>query len=285
MSTLYQLVEMGILKVSGNDAKKFLQGQLTCNLDEITPTESRMGAHCNPQGRIISLFHLFLFQNAYYLLMPKSLIDIAMSALKKYALFYKVEVSNISNEWNCLGISGHLPALPETIYCLATMDSTRHILIGKASEIANIAAQINKQAAAEHWKCLDIAQGIPHIYLETSGKFLPHEINLDKLNAVSFNKGCYTGQEIIARMHYRGKLKSHLYIGKLNNTHSLKPGEPIFCLQDNHARNVGTLVDACVNEQDEYQILLVTDKANAKNNHLFLEQMPTSFLTLTNLSE
>lgn len=283
MNTLYQLAEMGVLKVGGIDAKKFLQGQLTCNLDEITPTESRMGAHCNPQGRIISLFHLFQFQDAYYLLMPANLIAVAMTALKKYALFYKVEITDMNEKWSCLGITGDLSHLPETIYCLPTADSMRHILIGDTKEIEKLITTVSEQHT--HWKCLDILKGIPYIYLETSGKFLPHELNLDKLNAISFNKGCYTGQEIIARMHYRGKLKSHLYVATINSTASPKPGESVFCLQDNHARNAGTIVDACTAKANEHQVLLVTDETNAKNNHLFLEHMPTHFFTLTNLSE
>src|SRR3990167_1134226 len=93
----------GLLKVSGIDAKKLLQGQLTCHMDEITETEYRLAAHCNPQGRVISLFYVFMQQNAYYLLMPISMLDIALNALKKYAVFYKVELTNVSEHFTAIG--------------------------------------------------------------------------------------------------------------------------------------------------------------------------------------
>ena len=164
----------GLLKVAGPDAKKLLQGQLTCNLDDVSSTNSTLGAHCNPQGRVISLFRLFMHQNAYYLYMPKSLVATALAALKKYAVFYKVELTDASEE------------------------------------IKTLQTRLEPYA--------DIAKGIPAIYPATSGKFLPHDLNLPNLHAVSFDKGCYTGQEIIARMHYRGTPKNHLYYAEIATT-------------------------------------------------------------------
>ncbi len=159
----------GLLKVSGKDAHKLLQGQLTCDVNEVSPTEPRLGAHCNPQGRIISLFYLFNYQGDYYLKMPRNMIDIASKALKKYAIFFKVELTDASDDVSIVdSLGSHLPTF--------------------------------------------LDNGVAMIYPETSGVFLPHEINLPQLNGVSFNKGCYTGQEIIARMQYRGKLKNQLQL-------------------------------------------------------------------------
>jgi folate-binding Fe-S cluster repair protein YgfZ len=98
MNTIINLRHLGHLCISGPDAKKFLQGQLTCNLDEITPTNSTLGAHCNPQGRVISLFRLFIFLDNYYLQMPREMIPIAQKALQKYAVFFKVKLSDASDE-------------------------------------------------------------------------------------------------------------------------------------------------------------------------------------------
>ncbi len=91
------LSKLGLVKASGPQAKALLQGQLTCNLDDITPTQSRLAAHCNPQGRIISFFRLFIFNSDYYLQMPIELVPIAMQALQKYAPFYKVQLQHITN--------------------------------------------------------------------------------------------------------------------------------------------------------------------------------------------
>lgn len=174
----------GLLKVSGSDAKKLLQGQLTCDVNNVASTQPQLGAHCNPQGRIISLFYLFNYQDNYYLQMPRDMIDIALKALKKYAPFFKVELTDASDESNIIGSLGsHLPTFLEN--------------------------------------------GVAMIYPETSGVFLPHEINLPQLNGVSFNKGCYTGQEIIARMHYRGKLKNQLHLATCKSE-TLIRGNDIF---------------------------------------------------------
>ncbi len=156
--------QLGLLKVSGSKAKELLQGQLTCDLNEVTPTQPRLGAHCNPQGRIISLFRIFLHNDEYYLQMPREMVAIALKALKKYAVFFKVELSDASDE--SIGLLEHLP----------------------------------------------LSQGYAMIYPETTEMFLPHELNLHQLNGISFTKGCYTGQEIIARMQYRGKLKTQLHL-------------------------------------------------------------------------
>src|SRR5690349_5689035 len=146
----------GLVKISGSDAKKLLQGQLTCNVDDVTTTNSCLGAHCNPQGRIMSLFRLFLYHDAYYLYLSKRLVPVALSALKKYAAFYKVELTDASDEL------GHIQStIPLEPYA-------------------------------------DLQKGIAALYPETSGKFLPHDLNLPELQAVSFTKGCFTGQEIIA---------------------------------------------------------------------------------------
>ena len=229
----------GLLKVSGIDAKKFLQGQLTCDVEEITSTKTALGAHCNPQGRVISLFRLFFYQDAYYLLMPVAMVPITMNALKKYAVFFKAELSDATK---------------------TLADIAQHIALEKYS---------------------DIAKGIPAIYPETSGKFLPHDLNLPELNVVSFHKGCYTGQEIIARMHYKATLKNHLYHATIRALDPVLPGADIFFQADQTKKVVGTIVDA-INIGGQYDVLLVTDISNAKNGHLFLAQNDSVFFNLQN---
>jgi folate-binding protein YgfZ len=203
MNTTY-----GLLKITGPDAKKFLQGQLTCNLDEVTE-EPRLGAHCNPQGRIISLFRIFLKDENYFLQMPPSMIPIALKALKKYAVFFKVELSDASSEI-------------------------------KISEKIN---QQNKQA--------EIENGIAEIYPETSEKFLPHELNLPTLGGVSFNKGCFTGQEIIARMQYRGKLKTRLFSTPISSDTPPQRGADF---------SQGIIVDYCQLGYNSYLLLVLGTK-------------------------
>ena len=226
----------GLIKISGPDAKKLLQGQLTCNVDDVTPTTTCLGAHCNPQGRVISLFRLFQYEDAYYLYMPTTLVPIALAALKKYAMFYKVELSDASSEL-------------ETI-----------------------------QTAIQLEPYADIQKGIPAIYPETSGKFLPHDINLPNLHAINFDKGCYTGQEIIARIHYRGTPKNHLYLAEITSSTAPTPGEDIYS-DDQHI--AGTVVDVSHCETT-HQTLIVTSATHAKDNHLFLKSATDAFFIIKN---
>ena len=153
------------LIVTGVDAEKFLQGQLTCDLRKITLGESGLGAHCNLQGRVVSLFQLQHESNAWRLTMPTSLVDIAEKALRHYARFSKVTFQR---------------------------------------------EQPPREGSVAAWQLAKIETGIPYITDKTSGLFLPHELNLPALGAVSFDKGCYLGQEIVARIEYRGKVKKHL---------------------------------------------------------------------------
>ena len=194
----------GLLCVSGEQAKKFLQGQLTCHMDEVTPSHSLLGAHCNPQGRVISLFRIFLRENNYYLQMPRELIPIAKQALQKYAVFFKTSL---------------------------------------------VDSEIFSETQSANWHMENIRKKIPSIFPETSEKFLPHDLNLPELGAVSFNKGCYTGQEIIARMQYRGKLKNHLYHAVITTPLDLIRGADIFI--GNKA--VGNMVDFCKLNDKQYE--------------------------------
>lgn len=183
---------LGLLKVCGEDAGKFLQGQLTSDVTALNHQQYSLSAHCNPQGRVISLFYLINLNNTYYLLMPLDMLTLTKDALKKYALFFKSTIEEATQE------------------------------------LTDVLNQIDNPTL------FDINTGVPRIHPETSGAFLPHDINLDLLNAISFEKGCYTGQEIIARMHYRGKLKKRMQRTTLTTNHPPQPGKD---------DTLGTIVD------------------------------------------
>lgn len=267
-----KLSDQALIRVRGNDAKKFLQGQLTCDVEK----KISMGAHCNPQGRVISLFYLFQQDNDYYLLMQKSMISHAVSTLKKYAVFFKVEMNEMSDEWQIVGIENPDENIIQNNICIPVKNS-RYIVVGK-----DLNLQITE--SLEHWKTLNIRDGIPEIYPETSGKFLPHEINLHELNALSFEKGCYTGQEIIARMHYRGKLKNHLYVASVSSEYSPAPSADIYSLQGSEFKPAGMLVDTSREVYNhQYDVLIVAGEFDNKINSLYLMQNTGSILQVQNV--
>jgi folate-binding protein YgfZ len=276
------LTDFGLIKIHGKDAKKFLQGQLTCNMDDITTSVSRMGAHCNREGRVLSLFYIFLLEEAYYLLMPNRLIETAIAALKKYVIFYQTTLTEVSHEFIVLGYTGDKKKIASYQKNPYTIIETgkRCLLVGDKEIMKEMEIQLTSFSpiiSKEHWKKLDMHDGIPAIYPETSGKFLPHEINLEKLEAIHFNKGCYTGQEIIARMHYKAKLKNHLYLARMKSSATLLPGTEVYSYHGEERKASGTLVDVCPHHDE---VLLVTSESHAKNDHLFLENNDKIFFTI-----
>jgi len=220
----------GLLKITGPDAKKFLQGQLTCNLDEVSETQSRLGAHCNPQGRVLFLFRIYLFSAAYYLVMPREMVGLALQALNKYAKFFKLQLEDASD----------------------TAESTLQALTD------------------QEWAFFNPLQGIPQVYPATSGLFLPHELGLPERGGISWNKGCYTGQEIIARMQYRGKLKNHLYLAKIQSPKLPQLGANLFSLHETGPVPAGQVVDFREQSYNIYIVLLLTQE-NSRSTLLRLD--------------
>jgi len=279
------LDHLGLLCVAGEGAKKLLQGQLTCNLDEISPQLSRLGAHCNPQGRIISLSRVLMYQNQYYLQLPRAILATALNALKKYAVFFKVTLTDASDSLSRLAYSGtqinkvftHLPTENDAVIeqdniIIIKLPNTAasYEMIGDPATIAAIEKKLALYAnktPQNTWKALEIAAGLPGIYPETSEKFLPHELNLQLLNAISFDKGCYTGQEIIARMQYKGKLKKHTYRAKTLSATPPQLGADI----TNNQGICGTIVDFAEVGYNIYDLLILITETDATAAGLFLD--------------
>jgi folate-binding protein YgfZ len=208
----------GLLTVQGKDAEKFLQGLLTCDIQSLATRDYCLGAFCNLKGRARALFKIFKKEEAFCLELPRGLVPIILPALKKYAMFSKVSIEDSSDRWNRWGVvrlAGkalmleHL--LPDSNITVLMLDEAlpRFELIG---EITTDTLPVSNLPLMDHntWNLFNIRAGIPEIWPETTEQFLPHHLHLPQLGAVSFTKGCYCGQEIIARMEYKGKIKYDL---------------------------------------------------------------------------
>ncbi|MDX1901055.1 MAG: hypothetical protein SFW66_03500 [Gammaproteobacteria bacterium] len=254
------LSHLGLLKVSGSDAARLLQGQVTCQVEAVSPEHAHFAALCNPQGKVISFFRLFFFQNAYYLQMSREMVAITKRALEKYAVFYKVILEDASDAFFQYGLYTSETALEkpnqqltEDNYILLREwgEPARWILISQSKEIAS---EKNLNA----WRCTDIANHIPTIYPDTSEKFFSHELNLTALDAISFKKGCYTGQEIIARMYYKGKPKTYLTHITLEKNSSLKRGQDF----TDNLNHTATLVDYNETQKNQCAALVIMPLRN-----------------------
>ena len=301
------LSPLGIIKVAGPDAEKFLQGQLTCDVREITEQQSRLGAHCDHKGRMQATFRLFKYEADYYLQIPKNLIEHLLTTLKKYAIFSKVTLTDVSTEWQQLGISGpdslaiinelfaqSAPTQIDTVSCteqtiiirIPSNDSPRFSLLAKNTTIENLTQRLQSHcqlADFSHWQLLDIEAGIPSLCPETTGLFTPHQINYPAVNGVSFNKGCYTGQEIVARMHYLGKLKQRMYkITFISSYVNISPGAPLVIISNGQSQECGTLVQACKTQQAQWLgLAVIYDTAIGQT--LYIENLEQPILDIQDL--
>lgn len=269
-NNIIDLIDLGLICASGTDAKQFLQGQLTCDLEEINTHQTRLGAHCDVKGRIIANFRLFFFQNDYYLLLQRSTLPLLLASLQKYAVFSKVTLKDVSNGWQKIGLYAanaknlSTKQKPTQENNLAVLDNTlslsipgtipRIIVLAPITESINFIDNTLAQKSVNHWHLLDIMAGIPAVYPETSGQFTPHQLNFPELGGVSFNKGCYIGQEIIARTHYLGKSKSRLYRVTFLTISPPIPGTPL--LDNDEEVQKGTLIMSAVEQENRYQALV-----------------------------
>ncbi len=184
-----------VIHIDGIDAEKFLQSQLSCDVVAMLPDQCQLSAYCNQKGYVESLFWLQRTHSGFRALIDKTLIDSTMALFKKYGAF-----SNVT----C-----HIHSLIPEQFSLAHQEtplSWNEYLTLALPMPPLMAAQVTQ---ATQWRAYFLSHGIPLLTAATAGLFRPHELHLPTLGAVSFSKGCYPGQEIVARMQYRGKAKAH----------------------------------------------------------------------------
>ncbi len=221
-----------LLQISGEDSAKFLQGQLTCDLDGFASGSCQLGAACNNKGRVYANFRLIKLGDDFFLSMQPGVLEIAMQTLQKYIPFYKAQMNDASHRFKRFGLTGNkatellktiFPALPEknrsanvggNIIINLSDNLPRYELWLEDINNADIQARIETLPRREKsaWDILDLQAGILLIEDGDTSLYTPEELNLDLAGFISFNKGCYTGQEIVARMHFRGKANKRLFL-------------------------------------------------------------------------
>ena len=275
----------GVLAVRGSDAAKFLQGQLTCNLNYLSDTQASLGARCTQKGRMQSSFRILLQGDGVLLAMATELLEPQLADLKKYAVFSKSKLTDESAAWvrfgviDCdqalTGLGLELPAETDSVarteHLIAIRVSPARaelwVPAGQADSVrSQLAAQLT-QTDLNNWLLGQIRAGIGQVMPQTRELFIPQMLNLQAVGGVSFKKGCYTGQEIVARMQYLGKLKRRLYRLSLNAAEMPEPGTPLFSPSHNSA--IGEVVIAAKADQAiELLAVLQAEAADSGDVHL-----------------
>ena len=273
-ATLSPLVSKGVILVEGPDTEKLLQGQLTCDINQLSDEHALKGALCDVKGRMISsLICMTTMSGATLLIMHRELVEITLATLKKYAVFYKVTLTDASDDYAVFGV--HDDKTNCTINVKSGVDTTlADIAHGlqlvvcsspHAEQFWTTYSENYKPCGENFWHYLMIIHGEGEVYPNTSGEFIPQMLNLQHTNAVNFRKGCYTGQEIIARMQYLGKLKRrmyHLLIRSEQSTNTgFKPGDKI---DIEGKSDVGTVVSVAISANGiEFLAVRTEEAANA----------------------
>jgi tRNA-modifying protein YgfZ len=205
--TATALDDLGAIRVQGAEAVKFLQGQLSNDVTKLSPEQPLLAGFHNPQGRVIALLRLVsLGAEDILALLPRELAAPVAARLGKFILRARVKLCDDSSSWRVTGIASEPP--PGELFVRTDLATPRGWLVTPTNKPTDLAGYSNLDR--ESWRALDIAAGIPQVYAATSEAFVAQMLNLDVLGAISFDKGCYTGQEIIARAHYRGRVKRRM---------------------------------------------------------------------------
>ncbi|AUH73153.1 folate-binding protein YgfZ [Legionella sainthelensi] len=268
---LFDLSYLAVLDVEGIQALDFLQGQLTCDINSISDIQMVQGAQCNLKGRILSLMDIVSWQGVK-LVLPKDLIEPTLNSLNKTAMLSRIALKK--NDQLCIfgfylqndeDILPDIKFFPAPFYaqtyndysCLYHLGNGFYILLvhsDLAHDIKQCFVDKEQILGSLTWHTLRLAQQQIEIYPTSRGLFLPHRLDLHQTHYISFNKGCYKGQEIIARMHYKATLKHQLKIYEIKTKQKIYSGQKLF--SGYQSSELGELIDFSILDHGHYLIAL-----------------------------
>ena len=247
------LDQLTLLEINGDDATQFLQGQLTNDINQAVNTWQFSG-YCNPKGRLLALFKVWRYQDSIYALIDNTLVDSIVKRLRMYVMRSKVEI-HIS-ESKCFGLLNveslrqSITQISQPTIDLLTNDKNaffsdgQHHILSLGDRFLYVSTQTisNAKTDSHEWLTLDIQDGLPSVAQLSTELFIPQMLNLDILGGINFKKGCYTGQEIVARMHYLGKVKQRMFVTKLSQEdENIQVGDKVYS-DESLGKNAGNIV-------------------------------------------
>jgi tRNA-modifying protein YgfZ len=287
--TITPLALYGVLEAHGPDSTKFLQGQLTCDVQAVGPTRSTPGAYCTQKGRMLSSFQLLQREDDHlWLRMRADLIANTAATLGKYSVFSKVK---LAPRTDIIGFGVHGPdaaalllelcgSVPEGLDATLSVGDT--LLLRRADDWfecwlpASAAADFWHRAAPRaapagtaYWRWLVLRSGFGEVSAATAELFIPQMLNYHLNGAVNFQKGCYTGQEIVARTHYRGQVKRHVQLVHCDAAEAPQPGTEVWGAAGNA---IGNVVDSARADDRYCELLAVIADSEGSAGQLRLDE-------------
>ncbi|QIR13547.1 tRNA-modifying protein YgfZ [Shewanella aestuarii] len=268
---LASLSHFGLIEVTGEQGRSFIHGQVTTDITSLEANQWRWGAHCDAKGKMLASFRAFAIHDSLFMLMPANNIESDLAQLKKYAVFSKAELENASANWLLIGIAG-MDAKAFVEQQFGSIDAQLTLVDGGAiikdgeryiamltHDKATTLCENHTLFDATAWQALEIIAGYPNIQVQHAGQYVPQMCNVQAINGISFTKGCYMGQETIARMKYRGGNKRALYILSGNTHQNLTANSSIEIALEEGYRKAGNIIEFV---QQGEQVLLTAVLAN-----------------------
>jgi len=287
-ATFSELDGSGLIVAEGADATAFLHAQLTSDVAGLSGPTTQYSGYCAPDGRLLATFLLWRLPDRIVLQLPTALREPIQARLSKFVLRAKVALADGTSRWTLFGVSGKdapalvspfvvgLPAAAHGVavaggVAAALLPDGRVLLLASPAQadairtgLRSAAQELNESA----WMRLDIEAGIPWITPQSQGEYLPQMVNLDLLGAVSYRKGCYPGQEIVARTHYLGRLKQRMHRVLVAAGVAPDCGDPLYSEAFGSAQASGAILNAAPRAAGGYEALAVIQTRAAQGGRV-----------------
>jgi len=296
---LVSLTHYSAIALSGEEKTKYLQGQVTCDVASSNENNLIVGAHCNAKGKVFSAFRLITRHDSHLLIQPNSSITQSLAELKKFGVFAKVDISK-TNDLAFFALIGEQAAdilhanytqVPDSLTPVIQVNSTtiiyiagkisRYLLIDQADQLISALNEFSLTAYTHQvWDLLEISEGFPQLNEKSCGDYVPQMLNLQAINGISFTKGCYLGQETVARMQYLGKNKRALFALTSTLAKPLGDDEAIELKLGDNWRKAGDILTAYQSDDGQCYLQAILNR-DVNNDTVFrLKHQPEVELTL-----
>ena len=260
-----EMTHSSLISFSGEDAASFLHGQLTSDIAGLRAPATQYAGYCSAKGRLLASFLVWRLEGELLLQLPRALHDALQTRLVKYVLRARVKVTDASGRFSLFGIAGADPAdtriaalsstLPRAAHQVVLMETGavtllplhRYLVLAHGARAHDVRVTLEHFADERDdslWQRLDIEAGIPLITPNTQDEYVPQMVNLDLIGGVSYSKGCYPGQEIVARTHYLGRLKQRMYRVRLATQERPAAGDALYTSEFGPDQASGTILSA-----------------------------------------
>lgn len=294
------LNDLSLIEVTGENAAEFLHNQLSNDVQHLNTVEARFAAYCTPKGRMLASLLFWKTGSSIFLQISSTLQATIQKRLQMFVMRAKVKLNNVSDGYVAMGLGGEnagktlqawFPQLPESVNAkidnefgslIRATDAfghARYEWIIQREVLENIWAELEVKFThvdSNVWRRAEILAGIPHITDKTQELFVPQMVNFELIGGVNFKKGCYPGQEIVARSQYLGKLKRRMFIAEIL-ANDVQAGMEVFSSID-ASQPCGTIVNAEIQDQNSFICLVELKVADQETGKIHLGSNTASML-------